>query len=119
MIMITPSQQDKIDEIMDEFNFYRVQLVMVHLEWKWFDTNGVPSIGDIRRAARGLLNMLALRPAKSGPWEHSTMTGGLSATRWGNTDEYGAWENFSLQFVLEDWRTEEPERKNEIITKLY
>jgi len=117
--MITPSQQDKIEEIMDEFNFHRVHLVMEHLEWKWFDANGVPSHGDIRRAARGLLNSLALRPTKSGPWEHETMTGGLSAKRWGNTDEYGAWENFSLDFVLEHWRTDEPEWKKETINKLY
>jgi len=47
------------------------------------------------------------------------MTGGLSAKRWGDADEYGPWENFSLEFVLESWRTEEPERKNEIINKLY
>jgi len=115
--MITPSQQAKIDEIMDEFNFYRVHLVMEHLDWKWASTNGVPSIGDIRRAARGILNTLALRPATSGPWEHNTITGGLSANRWGDTDEYGPWENFSLEFVLESWRTEEPEGKQKYFSK--
>lgn len=117
--MITPSQQDKIEEIMDEFNFHRVHLVMEYLEWKWNDTTGVPSAGDIRRTARRLLNALALKPAKSGPWEHSTATGGLSATRWGDTDEYGSWENFSLEFVVEDWRTEEPEGKSKNFNKMY
>ena len=114
---INNQQQAKIDEIMDEFNFNKVQLVMEHLEWTWFDTNGVPSVGDIRRAARKLLNALALKPAKSGPWEHSTMTGGLSARRWGDSDEYGPWENFALEFVLEDWRTEEPEGKQKDFSK--
>jgi hypothetical protein len=111
MIMITPSQQDKIDEILDEFDFPRVHMVMEHLEWKWSTIAGVPSIGDLRRAARNHLNALALRRATSGPWEHNTMTGGLSASRWGNTDEFGPWENFGLEFVLEHWRTEEPEGK--------
>ena len=104
---------------MDEFNFYRVQLVMEHLQWTWSSTGGVPSVGDIRRAARGLLNALALRPATSGSWEHETMTGGVSAKRWGNTDSYGPWENFALEFVLEHWRTEEPEEKNSTTNKLY
>jgi hypothetical protein len=118
---INNQQQAKIDEIMDEFNFNKVHLVMEHLEWKWFTTadGGVPSVGDIRREARRLLSSLALQPAKSGPWRHSTATGGLSATRWGDTDEYGPWENFSLEFVLEDWRTEEPEEKSKNFYKLY
>jgi hypothetical protein len=117
--MITPSQQTKIEEILDEFNFHRVYLVMEHLEWKWFDTGGVPSVGDLRRAARRHLNELALRPTKSGPWEHNKTIGGFSATRWGDADEYGSWENFSLEFVLESWRTEEPEGKSKNLNKLY
>lgn len=104
---------------MDEFDFSRVQLVMEHLQWTWSSTGGVPSVGDIRRAARNHLNALALRRATSGAWEHNVFTGGLSAKRWGDTDSYGPWENFGLEFVLEHWLTEEPEEKNEKFNKLY
>lgn len=44
-----------IDEILDEFDFEKVHKVMVVLDWKWHNTDGVPSIGDLRRMARSLL----------------------------------------------------------------
>lgn len=44
-----------IDEILDEFDFEKVHRVMVALGWTWHNTDGVPSIGDLRRMARSLL----------------------------------------------------------------
>jgi hypothetical protein len=44
-----------IDEILDEFDFEKVHKVMVALDWTWHNTDGVPSIGDLRRMARSLL----------------------------------------------------------------
>jgi hypothetical protein len=47
-----------LDEILDEFDFEKVHKVMVALNWTWHSNDGVPSIGDLRRAARELLNDL-------------------------------------------------------------
>lgn len=46
-----------IDEILDEFDFEKVHRVMVALDWKW-SVEGEkinPSIADLRRMARSLL----------------------------------------------------------------
>ena len=97
---------------MDEFNFNQVQLVMNYLDWKWIAI-GTPSVGDLRRKSRALLSEVALKPTKkTGSWRHEIFTGGLLVQRWGDSDNFGPWENFSLSFVLEDWRTEEPEDKS-------
>ncbi len=47
-----------IDEIMDEFEFEIVHRTMKALEWTWHGSVESPSIGDLRRAARGLLQEL-------------------------------------------------------------
>jgi hypothetical protein len=47
---------DSIENILDEYEFQRVQKVMKALEWRWYGTEDVfPSIAEIRRQARGLL----------------------------------------------------------------
>jgi hypothetical protein len=50
--------RDKIDEIMDRFDFDRVHKAMVALNWKWVGagTSEVPSKYDLKRQARRLLN---------------------------------------------------------------
>ena len=47
--------RDLIDNILDEFDFERVHKAMVALNWQWHNTDGVPTIGDLRRNARNLL----------------------------------------------------------------
>lgn len=47
-----------IDEILDEFDFERVQRTMKALDWTWYGSDGVPTIGEIRRRARELLREL-------------------------------------------------------------
>lgn len=47
--------QELIDNILDEFDFERVHKAMVALNWQWHNTDGVPTIGDLRRTARDLL----------------------------------------------------------------
>jgi hypothetical protein len=43
-----------IDDIMDEFNFAKVQSAMHHLEWQWSGV-GIPTIDDLRKKAEHLL----------------------------------------------------------------
>jgi hypothetical protein len=116
--MITPKQQAKIDEIMDEFNFHKVHDLMDHLDWKWFGAEGgTPTPGEIRRTARNLLQDLCRRTQKEPFYHLHGGTGGLSVRRWGGVDEFGPWENFSLSFQLEYWETEEDD-KNTILNTL-
>ena len=63
-----------IYEILDEFDFEKVHRVMVALDWQWSGTDGVPSIGDLRRQARSLLQQVV--DSKD---THSIGTGGFTA----------------------------------------
>lgn len=70
-----------IDEILDEFDFETVHRTMKALDWKWSGCEvDIPSIGDLRRMARELLQEL-LRNDKY----HITGTGGLYAYRIADT----------------------------------
>lgn len=85
-----------IEDLLDEFDFVRVQKTMGALEWEWaFSEEIPPSIGDLRRTARGLLEAA---------WEHAPCpqhferTGGFEAERFmetGSLDKY-----LSLKFVV-------------------
>lgn len=51
------SKQDMIDEVMDNFNFHKVQQVLEALDWKWVGTDsGVATEAEARSKARGLLS---------------------------------------------------------------
>lgn len=63
-----------IDEILDEFDFEKVHRVMQALDWKWHNTDGVPSIADLRRMARSLLNQVV-----ESKGIHSVGSGGFTA----------------------------------------
>jgi hypothetical protein len=110
--MITDKQYQKIDEIMDEFNFGKVAKVMESLKWSWCLT-GVPCEAEIRREARKQLKQLIREnnenPNKRGDWQKAFFSGGIFAKHFGGTDEKGPWENMELMFVLEHHTTEENE----------
>ena len=63
-----------IDEILDEFDFEKVHRVMVALDWKWHGSPDVPSIADLRRMARSLLQHVVESKGL-----HSVGTGGFTA----------------------------------------
>jgi hypothetical protein len=68
-----------IEEIMDEFDFEIVHRTMKALDWKWAGFDGTPTIGDLRRMARELLNDLIKNKYEV------TGSGGLFAYRMGAT----------------------------------
>lgn len=108
---ITQKQQDKMDEILDEFDFAKVAEVMDSLDWKWGTLGHVPMQGDIRRAVREQMRILTLKNNsklnKGKEWGEEYFSGGLQIKHFGGEDEKGPWENYSCQFVLEHWHTEE------------
>ena len=47
---------EAIENILDEYDFHRVQKTMEALNWLWISSEGeIPSIGELRRQARRLL----------------------------------------------------------------
>jgi len=59
--MTTKAYQNQIDEIMDNFEFDRVQKMMTSIDWTWY-TDGeskIPSQPELREAARSCLRTVA------------------------------------------------------------
>lgn len=87
--------KEKIEQIMENFDFEKVHKVMVALEWEWYLGTwggfGIPSVGAIQKAARRLL---------SEAWTNKTTvsTGGFSA-------EYDDGD-LIFRFILEEWFSE-------------
>ena len=89
--MNTRTTDDMINEIMNEFDFDKVQRTMKALNWKWASVSGVPTTGDIRRRARAQLREAVERKTRAS-------SGGLVA-EW---NPHG----LRLSFELASWYAE-------------
>lgn len=94
-----------IDDIMDEFNFARVQNVMDYLDWKW--AGEYVTVEMLKETARRLLRNAAdfrLGDYKDTHWEQGVIcaTGGFQAMAWCNEDKTKV-NALDLKFVLADW----------------
>jgi len=52
------TEQDMIDEVMDNFNFEKVQKMMAAVNWWWVNEEGgdsVPDVADLRQSARRMI----------------------------------------------------------------
>jgi len=47
--------QRLVDEIMDDFDYEKVQKIMQYLDWKWYPLDEVPTIDDLRKKSRHYL----------------------------------------------------------------
>ena len=91
-------RNDSIENILDEFDFGYVNKAMTLLEWEWCNSAGVPTVGDLRRVARSLLEEAYNKPAS--PF-FMTGTGGFEAIRTMETGDLNKY--LSLKFVLSEW----------------
>lgn len=94
-----------IDDIMDEFNFARVQNVMDYLGWKW--TGEYVTVEMLKETAKRCLREAAdlrLGDYKDTHWEQGVIcaTGGFQAMAWCNEDKTKV-DALDLKFVLADW----------------
>jgi hypothetical protein len=94
-----------IDDIMDEFNFAKVQNVMDHLGWKW--VGEYVTIEMLREKAEHLLRGAAearLGQYKDTHWEQGIIngTGGFQAMAFCNEDKTKI-VGLDLKFVLAEW----------------
>lgn len=85
------NRQNKIEHIMDNFQFYLVQRAMKALDWMWWDSSETPSIERLRSTARDLLERVCKGDCIN------LSTGGFVARRSG--------EHLFLSFEVEDWDT--------------
>jgi hypothetical protein len=102
--------EDMIDEIMEEFNFGKVESVMFHLNWRWAsEYKRTPNIDELRERAQELLESAAQSRLYNFIEQHHELgvihqTGGFKATAWCNearTEITG----LKLEFIVADWDT--------------
>jgi hypothetical protein len=94
---------ESIEDILDRFDFQRVQKAMEALDWHWVDAEeGLPSIAELRRQARGLLeDVYRYQDSPS----ITIGCGGFEATR---SMEVGSLTKYlSLKFVVEEGNNHE------------
>lgn len=98
-----------VEDILEEFDFQKVQLVMDYLNWQWSDKQ-VPSISDLKETAERLLRNAAdlrLGEYESEHWEVAIMsgTGGFQATAYCDETKTKI-IMLDLKFVIAEWDAE-------------
>ena len=98
-----------IDDIMDEFDFNRVETVMEFLDWKWAGDNGLErvTVNMLKKEARRLLRGAAdarLGAYKNTHWEQGIIhsCGGLQAMAFCDEDQTKI-VSLDLKFILTEW----------------
>jgi hypothetical protein len=94
------TEEQIIDDILDEFDFGKVMQVMEHLDWKWGGISSppeVPSLGQLRKRARSLMKYCI------GHDEYVTATGGFHVRK----ETFEGQPYYQLQFVVTDWNNYE------------
>ena len=92
--------RNKIDDIMENFDFERVHKVMDMLEWRWGSAkNGVPSVEELKKEAKRLLVTACSE-------KNHISTGGFKAVfeksiGWGCDNDDDPY--VGLEFILEEW----------------
>jgi hypothetical protein len=93
--------------ILNNFDFLKVHLVMKSLNWVWYP-KGVPTVDDITFSARERIEsvikacLLDAKPEE----EYFVSSGGLKATAIKN--DYGQITFLQLEFVVTSWDLNDP-----------
>ena len=97
-------------EILEEFDFDKVERVMTALDWKWASAEAdVPSIFKLKDTARYLLiHVYNMRQGEYKDTHHEVPvtcgTGGFRATALSNED--GVVDFLKLEFIITEWECE-------------
>lgn len=89
--------EERLDSIMDNFNFERVYNVMKAIDWKWVKKDssyGVPTVDEIKEKAANLLWNLVNSDV------NLISTGGLEVSK-----DFSDYDDpfIQLKFVVEEW----------------
>ena len=82
--------EDKINEIIKNFDFEKVRKVMVALEWQWHGNDESPTVGELMLSAQKHLTYVC---DKEDDWTVSS--GGFEASKRNGM--------LTLKFVVEEW----------------
>jgi hypothetical protein len=82
--------RDKIEYILNNFDFKKVNRVMTFLNWTWFPQNRVPDLAELRKMAESLLRQAINEKEKP----ISISTGGFEVIS--NNDE------INLRFIIDE-----------------
>lgn len=95
------TSQDKIDTIMDNFNFTRVEQAMRATKWIWGgaeEPDGIPTEPELRKCARRLLVDVSKKNVSEEDFRWSISTGGFKASKYHDGE-------LELEFIMESWET--------------
>ena len=94
-------------DILNNFDFLKVHLVMKSLNWLWYP-KGVPTVDDITFSARERIESVIKNCLLDGKpdQEYISSSGGLKATA--IKDDYGQITFLELEFVLTSWDVNDP-----------
>lgn len=87
------TEEEIIEDILDEFDFGKVQHAMEALNWTWYDSSDVPTLGQLRKKARNLMKHC------KGHDTYVTATGGFNVRK----ETHEGVPYYSLQFVVTEW----------------
>lgn len=94
---LSVEQIQSMDEVMDNFDFEKVQKVMDCLKWSWGHESQIPDIYEIRQFAKRLLADAYIGLSHLIEDKSLTLsTGGFTATAYRDG-------SLSLSFVVEEW----------------
>lgn len=88
------TEEQIIEDILDEFDFAQARKVMECLQWVWHDAeHGVPTEGQMRKMARYLMKSCI------GHHALTTATGGFHVQK----ETFDGLPYYSLKFVVTEW----------------
>lgn len=85
---------NQVEEIMDSFDFRKVESVMNHLNWTWNKSNNPPDEYEIRREARSLMR-------KAIQQGQSVSTGGFIVKLISGEENGDKWTRIDLTFAVD------------------
>lgn len=95
--------RDAIDEVMDNFDFHKVERVMTALGWLWARHGGnemyQPDVSELRTRARQLMRHAVEEMLARGEKKWGTETGGFRVECWHEDGRI----DLRLDFIVETW----------------
>lgn len=88
----TIEKEKHIEQILKEFDFHQVSMVMNFLDWTWVGSKNSPTISELRKEAKRLLLEVA---DSNSTW---ISTGGFKASKYD--------DHLELEFVISEWSSE-------------
>ena len=107
MMTINRKEQELIDEVIQNFDFYKCQLMMEYMGWRWMTHDGyrIPTKYDLIEAAKDRIQSAIEGIKEAGRMSlnesYGSSSGGLKATVYKN--RYNQITFIKLEFILTEW----------------